>query len=887
MIDQAASGTEAWIGVVESAHYLSVPLRTMYRLAQRGQVPAVKVGRTWRFKRSVLDAHLGAATGTAAPKPEEAVWPVNEAAERMTEAARRLSDARRWSQQLERIDALSRRLNRSRDVAAVADAVASEIASVIDWHGLRFFVVEADNTMRAIALRSTVPHYANETPGMLQIQVGQGLAGGVAATRVAEIVADVRADPRGFKIHGTPDVDESMILVPLVFEDKVLGVLSLTRLGRGAFDATDLRLAQIVGAQAAVALFNARQLEELERRGEALERRLASQRQLLAITERVLLTRDRGAIFDAIADTLAEVVPHDTLTIYQVDRAAGSLIPILARDPYAEQILATRPALGAGITGDVIEKGEAELINDAAHDPRVVQVPGTPNDEDESMIVAPVRSKDGVVGALNLYRVKRHFDEEDLELVKLFANHVAIALENAAMNEQLISAALTDPLTGLPNRRLFVDRTAHALARRERTHARVAVLFLDLDRFKLVNDGLGHAAGDAVLRAVGERLRTSLRASDTVARLGGDEFGILVDEVDGVDEGRRTAQRVFDALAAALPIDGRTVSIRASIGLAVDRGDETSSADELLRDADTAMYRAKANGRGCLAIFEPSMLALQLARLELDVELREALERDEFQLRYQPIVDLTTGGIVEVEALVRWAHPTRGLLGPDDFIKMSEETGHIVGLGAWVVREACRNARSWLDNKRVPAQFRISVNSSAREVVEAGFAAGILDALRESGLAADKLTLEITESMLLADETVAIAALNTLRAAGVRIVIDDFGTGYSALSYLNQLPVDGLKIDRSFVHGLGREREKGAIVRATIAFARGLGLVVTAEGIETEAQLRQLVGLHCDRGQGFLFARPLDADVVGSLLASRGVYSLPSGSGKGASRTAA
>ncbi|MEP7379287.1 MAG: EAL domain-containing protein [Chloroflexota bacterium] len=899
MIEQSAKGTEAWIGVTESAMYLSVPLRTMYRLAQRGQVPAVKVGRAWRFKRSVLDAHLGSAGGNgsaivkgttldmAAIMTPAPVWLPDEAAGQMADTARRLSDARRWSQQLERIDALSRRLNRSRDVAAVADAVASEIASVIDWHGLRFFVVERGDMLRAIALRSTVSHYANETPEMLQIRVGQGLAGSVAATRVAEIVADVRADERGFRIPGTDDVDESMILVPLIYEDEVLGVLSLTRLGRDAFDATDLRLAQIVGAQAAVALFNARQLEELERRGEALERRLASQRQLLAITERVLLTRDRDAIFDAIADTLAEVVPHDTLTIYQVDRTADRLIPILARDPYAEQILATRPALGAGITGNVIEKGEAEVINDARHDPRVVQVPGTPSDEDESMIVAPVRGKDGVVGALNLYRVHRQFDDEDLELVKLFANHVAIALENAAMNEQLISAALTDPLTGLPNRRVFLDRVAHALARREQTHARVAVLFLDLDRYKLVNDGLGHAAGDAVLRAVGERLRLSLRASDTVARLGGDEFGILIEELEGAEQAHETAQRVFDALSAALTFDGRTVSVRTSIGLALDRGSETTSADELLRDADTAMYRAKASGRGCLATFEPSMLELQMARLELDVEMREALERDEFELRYQPIVDLADGTIVEVEALVRWSHPTRGLLGPEDFVKMSEESGHIVPLGAWVVHEACRKARTWLDKKGTAPSFRISVNTSAREVVETGFAGGILAALEESGLPANNLALEITESMLLADQTAAIGALRTLRAAGVRIVIDDFGTGYSALSYLNQLPVDGLKIDKSFVLGLGREREKSAIVRATIAFARGLGLIVTAEGIETEAQLRQLVGLHCDRGQGFLFARPLDANAVGRLLSSTKVYPMPVGIAKKQTATTA
>ena len=866
----AGIGLETWIGIGETARYLSVPVRTVYRLAQRGQIPAVKVGRTWRFKRAALDVHLG--TRSAADGPVAPVGRSNQPISDVT--VRLLSDARRWSQQLERIDALSRQLSRSRDVLSVAEAVASQIASVIDWHGLRFFIVEAKQTLRAIVLRSTVPHYASETPELFNISVGQGLAGHVAASRVAEIVSDVRADKRGAKIPGTPDVDESMILVPLVYEDEVLGVLVLTRLGRGAFDATDLRLAQIVGAQAAVALSNARQLEELERRGEALERRLASQRQLLAITERLLLTRDRGAVFDAIADTLAEVVPHDTLTIYLIDREQACLVPILARDPYAEQILATRPALEAGITGDVIRKGEAEVINDAANDPRVIHVPGTPEDEDESLIVAPVRSPDAVIGALNLYRVGRTFDDEDLELVRLFANHVAIALENAAINERLIDAALTDPLTSLPNRRLFTDRVEHALARLERSGRPMAVLFLDLDRFKLVNDGLGHAAGDAVLRAVGERLHQELRTGDTVARLGGDEFGILLEDVAGLDEARHTAQRLLDGLAEPLQLEGRSVALRGSMGLALHRLEDDTGADELLRDADTAMYRAKAAGRGRVVVFEPSMLAYQLARLELDGELRLAVERRQLVLHYQPIVDLTTGRIVEVEALVRWNHPTRGLMLPDNFIQMSEESGQIVTIGTWVVREACRQARQWQTERADRPRLRISVNASVREVVEPTYESVIEAALVGSDLSADSLTIEITESMLLANETAAIATLRRLRARGVHIVIDDFGTGYSALSYLNQLPVDGLKIDRSFIAGLGVEREKSAIVRATIAFARGLGLAVTAEGIQTEAQLRQLVAQQCDLGQGYWFGAPVDAAEMGRVIAGR-PYAVP------------
>jgi diguanylate cyclase (GGDEF)-like protein/excisionase family DNA binding protein len=868
------AGPEVWIGIDDSARYLSVPVRTMYRLAQRGQLPAAKVGRAWRFKRSALDAHLRSLSD-GAPRPTQAA----------SSGPDFIAEARRWSQQLERIDALSRRLSRSRDVASVADAVASEIATVIDWHGLRFFVVARDDhTLNEIVLRSTVPHYARATPEQVSLQIGQGLAGHVALSRVAEIVPDVRNDPRAFKIPGTADVDESMIVVPLVYEDAVLGVLSLIRLGAGAFDATDLRLAQIVGAQAAVALYNARQNEELERRGEALERRLASQRQLLAITERLLLTSDRNAVFEAIADTLAQVVPHDTLTIYLVDRAAGYLVPILARDPYAEQILADRMKIGTGITGDVIAKGEAELINDAYHDPRVVHVPGTPDDQQESLIVAPVRGPDGVIGSLNLYREQHHFDEEDLELVRLFANHVGIALENAAMKERLIEAALTDPLTGLPNRRLFADRIDHALSRRERSKGRVAVLFLDVDRFKLVNDGLGHAAGDAVLKAIGERLRECLRGSDTVARLGGDEFGILLEDVPEPDEAGVTAQRVLNALSAPLSLVGLVVSVRASLGLALDRPGHMSS-DELLRDADTAMYRAKANGRGGMAVFEESMLAYQLARLEIDTELREAVDKGEFVLRYQPIVELATGKVVEVEALVRWQHPTRGMLGPDSFIDLSEESGQIVAIGSWVVGEACRQARRWQLAQAGGPDLRMSVNTSARELVEHGFVAGIEQALAHSGLAPTSLTLEITESMMLADETAAIAALRKLRTSGVRIVIDDFGTGYSALSYLNQLPVDGLKIDRSFVQGLGIEREKTAIVRATIAFARGLGLIVTAEGIETEAQLRQLVAMKCDRGQGYWLNRPLDADTLGTLLSSQLPYQMPGRSDRRRAKT--
>jgi diguanylate cyclase (GGDEF)-like protein/excisionase family DNA binding protein len=856
---------DSWIDIRTAARHLGVPVRTMYRLAERNAVPAFKVGRSWRFKRSLLDSFLiasaskdkgpGPAVGTGEAQPEPARPP-----------ALAPQNAHRWSEQLERIERLSGLLNRSPAVAAVADAVASEIDSVIDWHGLRFYLLAPDGeTLEAIKLECKVEHYAGHTPDLVRLKLGQGLGGHIAASGRAEIVNDAAHDSRMRQVPGTDSIDESMIVVPLRYEDTTLGVLELFRLGLNAFDATDLRLAQIVGAQASVAIVNARQVEELQRRSAALERRLASQRQLLAITERLLVHRESGSIFEAIADTLAEVVPHDTLTIYLVDREAGNLVPALARDQYAEQIMASRMALGSGITGNVIAKGEAEVINDATHDPRMVQVPGTPVEQNESMIVAPIRTSEGVIGALNLYRAARDFDNDDLELVKLFTNHVAIAIENASIHDRLTEAALTDPLTRLPNRRLFADRINHALAAGTRDSKGVGVLFLDLDGFKLVNDSLGHAAGDEVLAAIGMRLRACIRAGDTVARLGGDEFGILIENLGSEAEALKTGERVFAALSEPLSVPNRSVSVRASIGVATAQGGDGETATDLLRNADTAMYQAKAR-HSRLELFQPAMHAQQLAKLELEDELREAMKRGDFYLAYQPIVALETGVIVGAETLLRWDHPRRPV-DPDEFIVLAEETGDIVELGRWTLAEACREARSWQLRFDQP-EFGISVNTSARQLGEPKFVDEVENVLAKVGLAPQCLTLEITESVLLTDETSAIATLRRLRSAGVHIAIDDFGTGYSSLSYLNRLPVDELKIDRSFVHVLGPGSRKGAIVGATLGFARALNLAVTAEGVETEAQARRLRDLSCPRGQGYLFSRPVSAQAFAELIES-------------------
>lgn len=603
-------------------------------------------------------------------------------------------------------------------------------------------------------------------------------------------------------------------------------------------------------------------------RSEQLERRLASQRQLLIITERLLVNRERMGVFETVADTLAEVVPYDTLSIYLVDNDGGCLVPILARDEYAEQILASRPALGAGITGDVIANGEAEVINDAAHDPRVAQVPGTPEDEGEAMIVAPIRSHEGVIGALNIYRRSRHFDDDDLELVRLFTNHVAIALENASIHAQLVEAAVTDPLTGLPNRRGFEERIGEALLRRSRARTGVAVLFLDLDGFKLVNDSLGHSVGDDALRAVAQRLRSHARRTETVARLGGDEFAVLCEGAHTEVAASAIASRMIKALADPLVVGGRSILLRASIGVALDRGRSDVTAADLLRDADTAMYLAKRTNPGGLQVHEPSMHSAQLARLELHGELREALAQHALRLAYQPMVDLKTNELVAVEALLRWDRPD-GPLDPQELVELAEESGQIVALGAWVRLQACRAARSW------PGHVRLSVNIAPRELMEASFAASIEKVLAATGFSPDRLMLEITESVMLADETRAVAALRHLRARGVHVAVDDFGTGYSSLSYLQRLPVDVLKIDRSFVSGLGEEAEKSAIVEATIAFAKALHLSVVAEGIETERQLRHLRTLGCPWGQGFLFMPPVQIEQLAAVLGTLAERRLP------------
>ncbi|MHB8680851.1 MAG: putative bifunctional diguanylate cyclase/phosphodiesterase [Acidimicrobiales bacterium] len=433
--------------------------------------------------------------------------------------------------------------------------------------------------------------------------------------------------------------------------------------------------------------------------------------------------------------------------------------------------------------------------------------------------------------------------------------------EQRTMRERLAHAAIHDPLTGLPNRVLFMDRLSMALSRAERSGSRVAIAFLDLDRFKLVNDGLGHASGDVLLEAVAQRLRNALRTEDTVARFGGDEFTILWEDLRHEDEALVVARRILEELQQPIELDGAVVFVTASIGLAV--ADSQSTPSSMLRDADTAMYLAKEGGRSRVEVFDGRSHAVALESLNVINELHGALARHEFVLHYQPIVDLRDGATVAVEALVRWEHPERGLLLPGQFIEVAEECGLIVPLGTWVLQEACRQAAQW--HRRAPASpapLEVHVNISPRQLVSPGFVAGVEAALVESGIHPGTLCLEITEGTLMHDERVSSESLRDLRALGVRISIDDFGTGYSSLSYLKRFPIDSLKVDRTFVDGLGEDPDDSVIVSAVVALAHSLAITAVAEGVETEIALAELQRLGCDRAQGFLVGHPQPAAAV-------------------------
>lgn len=489
---------------------------------------------------------------------------------------------------------------------------------------------------------------------------------------------------------------------------------------------------------------------------------------------------------------------------------------------------------------------------------------------------APLRGESELIGSLmigNRLTEGTSFGDDDLRLLETLSNQIAVALENghlerslaelSRLKEELNFQAYHDSLTGLANRSLFVDRvTEHLVAP---TDGRMPViLFLDLDDFKTVNDTLGHAAGDRLLIDVAERLRGELRPGDLPARLGGDEFAVLLDDAPDLGVAIAVAERIVDSLRVGFLLGTAEVQVGGSIGVAAARLG-TERADELLRNADVAMYTAKASGKNRVAIFEPTMHAAIVARHELSRELSKSLGRGELVLQYQPILDLRTSTAIGIEALVRWRHPTRGLLGPDDFIPLAEETGTIVALGTWVLEESCRQAAEWSLPTSLGRSITVTVNLASQQLQEPDFVETLTRVLEESGLSPDQLVLEMTETVIFHDTSATIGRLEEVRALGVRIAIDDFGTGYSSLGYLRRFRVDILKVAKEFI-GETDNPDEWPFAAAIVALGRALGMTIIAEGIEEPAQLAHLRGLGCELGQGYLFARPLDADAARAYL---------------------
>ncbi len=517
----------------------------------------------------------------------------------------------------------------------------------------------------------------------------------------------------------------------------------------------------------------------------------------------------------------------------------------------------------AGATGQALLRDELVVMEQYPTAPH--RIPELAAAHIQSAMAAPVHDSGVVVGSLVVASYQpRVYTDRDRDVLQVFAEHVSLAVTDHQTREKM-HEAYHDSLTGLASRALFMERLEHGLARAARQRTQLAVLFIDLDRFKMVNDSLGHAAGDALLIGVADRLRACLRVTDTAARFGGDEFAVVLEDLGHQEQAVTIARRIIEVLQAPFVVHGKEVFVNGSIGITFN-STSGASGEDLMRSADLAMYQAKKNGKARYEIFEPAMQARLVRTLDLETHLRRAVERDEFVLHYQPIVELANGRINGVEALVRWRHPDRGVVPPLKFVPLAEETGLIVPIGLWVLHEACRRAGGWNADRRGQPPLTMSVNLSARQLQQPDLPGVVAQILLETGLDPACLVLEITESLLLHDTDATMTRLQQLKALGLRMAIDDFGTGYSSLAYLRRFPIDIIKIDKSFVEEIADGPDASALARAIVQLGQTLRLVTVAEGIEAADQLAELRSSGCQLGQGYYFAKPLERDELETLL---------------------
>jgi diguanylate cyclase (GGDEF)-like protein len=599
---------------------------------------------------------------------------------------------------------------------------------------------------------------------------------------------------------------------------------------------------------------------DLARRQRLFEDLSAIQR---SISHRAPLPEVLEAIVEATEALFGDEMP--ALLLADEDDP-GILVLAASRglSPAYHAALARRRA-GEGAAGRAYAEGRLIVVEDSTGSPD-----GGPTFRGlgvTAAMAAPVHEHGRPIGSIivSSSRPGRRFSATERDILTSLAEHASLAVSDARSVAAVAHRAMHDALTGLPNGALFRDRLAHAVARAQRTESPVAVLFCDLDRFKAVNDSLGHAGGDELLVTIGRRLGECVRTADTAARVGGDEFAVLLEDLDDADHPEAVARRIVETLGRPVEISGREVRPSVSVGVTVGADDAAA----LLRAADLAMYRAKAAGRGRVAVFEAGMRDEAVDRVALEADLARAVGRGELEVDYQPVVELAGGAIAGFEALVRWRHPERGRIAPGDFVPLAEETGDIRAIGRYVLRTACAQAAAWRAAYPEAGLDTIAVNISGHELGDPGLAADVAAALADAGLPAACLVLEITETNLMHDTEATIARLCALKERGVRVAVDDFGTGYSSLRYLRRFPVDILKLAKPFVDGMVGDDDETALVCAILDLAANLRLDVIAEGIEAAGQAALLGALGCAMGQGFHFARPLCPADANALLAAR------------------
>jgi diguanylate cyclase (GGDEF)-like protein/PAS domain S-box-containing protein len=694
---------------------------------------------------------------------------------------------------------------------------------------------------------------------------------------------DTGVDPR--EITYIPNLGiKSLLMLPLTVSDRVIGLVELDKSVHREFNDDEIRFCQGLADQAAIAIERALLYKEVQ---DKLEQQTALREAGAVLSS----TLDINALLHLIVEQMGKAINATSAYLSSFDEVTG-ISKVIAEylSPQAsplEKVSDLKQEFNH--RADFLET--LEFVR--ARKPDVYHIDDLDLEEvtrkhmeqygckSSLEIPVQVRGHYTVIAELRESRYRREFTQDEITICEAIAQQATVALEQAhlydqaqteidrrkQMEERLRYDAFHDTLTDLPNRALFMDRLERAIFRSNRNEKnRFGVLFLDLDRFKIINDSLGLHMGDMLLVEIAQRLKENLREVDTISRLGGDEFVILAEDITSALDTEGLAERILKQVAEPVDLNGHEVIVTTSVGIVLSDADYTQP-EEYLRDADTAMYHAKSNGKARYELFSSTRRQMALNRLSLESELRKAIERQEFCIHYQPITSLKTGAIKGIEALLRWQHPTLGLVSPGQFIPIAEETGLIIPIGTWVLVEACRQAREWQTRYPYDPPLNVSVNISGKQLTHTEFVNQVEWIVRTSGLEGVNLNLEVAESVIMDDLSFAAFILNQLKDLGVSVYMDDFGTGYSSLSSLMNFPMDMIKIDRSFINKMDSEENEPGLVRSIISMAHELGMRVIGEGIETETQLTMLTELGCDFGQGFHISVPQDVQTIEHMIA--------------------